>query len=422
MTETKDTSLAAQIREANSGGVVMLIPAERIRPNPLNFYEMSDLEELATSIETVGQLEPIKVKPDPEDERDYMIVDGERRFRAMTEVLDRDAVRALIVTPVDEITEELMLIEANRTQRKLSAADLSKQAERYTELLSRLKDSGVQIPGRLRDRVAEALQVSSAKLGRLHAIRERLSPRMLERFDEGQINESMAYSLSRYSHGQQAALWEHGARKPDDVETIARRCGFSTAYRDASEKQPAPEPEPVTRSNTEADTSWDAEAYLKQRHEEDEEFFDLLCLQAQRYLPTLETVRTRQEGIAKLKERFSPSGGSFGKTYFDCRGNGLTFTYPGFQATRSWTEVYDLLCIIALTNNAGKTEETKVDTPAGMEWHETWEDDPPEDGTVIFWGTAGLRCPPAGAAKTYAEMWPDEYRWWAAVEGPEARA
>lgn len=174
---------------------VVKIPRDRIDANAANFYEMSDLETLADSIALTGLLHPLLVKPGAEEGR-YTLIDGERRFRAMC-VLEWAECPAIIQRPASTVLEKLMLIEANRTQRKMNSAELSKQAEEYTELLAELKRSGVEIPGRLRDAVAKALDVSASKLARLAAIRKKIIPAWLECFDQGTLNESVAYELSQ---------------------------------------------------------------------------------------------------------------------------------------------------------------------------------------------------------------------------------
>lgn len=402
---------------------VRTLKTAEIDANAANFYEMSDLEELAASIELVGLLHPVTVKP--EGGR-YVLIDGERRFRAVTEVLGRDEIAAIVRTPVNDVVEELMLIEANRTQRKMSAADLSKQAERYTELLAQLKEAGVAIPGRLRDRVAEALQVSSTKLARLHAIREHLSPRMLERFDAGEINESMAYALSRYSHGQQAGLWDYGARTPEAVDIVARRAGFSVGYRDAAEAQPD-EPRPEAPKTLEpAGTSWDAEAYLSQRRQEDDDFYTMLEMEADRFLPEISGRDSRQDGIQALKDRFGRihHGWLYDEVDVQSSPRGLELACDSRAIPyilRTWTDVYDMLARIALERAAKISRVSKSNTkPAGLAWRRVSNDDlPPDDGEVVFWGVKGLRTAVAGSRVNYCQMWPEEYAWWATVEGPE---
>lgn len=215
----KDFDLGALARQLAGDGVsnlntvvedVRSIPVEKISANSGNFYEKSDIDELAASIELTGLIHPIVVKEDGQG--GYTIIDGERRFTAMKQ-LQAETVPAIVRRPVNEVVEELMLIEANRTQRKMSPADIAMQAERYTELLAKLKESGVEIPGRLRDRVAEAMQISSAKLARLHAIMENLTEPYLGEFKAGTLNESVAYELSKLAPGRQAMVGGKSAAK-----------------------------------------------------------------------------------------------------------------------------------------------------------------------------------------------------------------
>lgn len=211
MMAKKGFDLAALAREQMGSGMAQSVETVReiavadIDANDGNFYSMSDIEALAANIELLGLIHPVAVKPG-EGGR-WTLIDGERRFRAV-QSLGRETIRAVVHRPVSSVFEELMLISANMQQRKLSAADLSKQAERYTECLADLKRSGVNIPGRLRAAVAEALDVSESKLARLAAIRSKLIPEALARFDAGTINESVAYALSRIPAEYQPVILE----------------------------------------------------------------------------------------------------------------------------------------------------------------------------------------------------------------------
>src|ERR671912_1713766 len=75
----------------------------QVRPDPnqpRQFFDEEDLEELASSIKEHGQLQPILVRPDPQGDRMYIIIGGERRFRA-SERLGRERIQAIILK-VDE--------------------------------------------------------------------------------------------------------------------------------------------------------------------------------------------------------------------------------------------------------------------------------------------------------------------------------
>lgn len=420
----KGFDLAALARESMSGLVSNLdtietveeIPCERIDANTANFYAMSDLEELAASIVLTGLLHPIIVKAG-EDGR-YTILDGERRFRALG-ILGRDTVPAIVRKPVNAILEELMLIEANRTQRKLSDADLSRQAERYTELLRQLRDSGVEIPGRLRDRVAEAMQVSAAKLGRLQAIRENASPAVLTAFDAGEINESVAYELQRLEPElQDEIIYAEVGGHEIKSELTAEKVGRIAAG--LQQKK-------ANRCDTAAAKSvtYSAEAYLQQRAAEDDDFFELLTEEADVFLRALSAVNSRAEGIETLKREFRTSGYFSSELESDRSARGLTLSSPDRKIkriSRTWTEVYDMLCTIAL--NRAVTSPAPVsnsDTaPTGPEWHRMSEKCmPPRGSSVICWGDGGLYKPVPSMIEEEFKYMPERCRWWAIIVPPK---
>lgn len=402
---------------------VQTIDVGLILANKANFYEMSDLEELAASIELVGLLHPVVVKP--REGAGYVLIDGERRFRAMTDVLGRTEIPCIVRQPVNEVVEELMLIEANRTQRKMSAADLSKQAERYTELLAQLKQAGAAIPGRLRDRVAEALQVSSTKLARLHAIRENCIPEILEDFDAGKLNESVAYKLSQEPEECQQAVYMYDGYMPESLTAEDVRPLVSRAYAAAQAK----DRKPVNESHAvPSRLSWDAEEYMRQRRQEDEDFYLMLGLEADHFLAQLAYVTSRQDGIQTLKEHFGRdhSGWFYDEVCVNCSMKGLELgcedrAIPFIE--RTWTDVYDMLCRHVLAAGARQSRVSKVDQkPAGVEWHRIDPEHKPLfdfQKTVLLWGPGGLRSVPQNLIYDTIKYAPETVTHWAVIEGPE---
>lgn len=188
---------------------ISFIPRERLLLNEKNFYDTSNTDELADSIALNGLIEPIIVRPVRDGSGDYRIISGHRRFLAICELAMAEPERwarvpAIIREPASDVLEELLLIEANRATRVMSSADTMRQAERYRELLAELKSQGVEIPGRLRDAVAEAMQISTSRLARLDVIRKNLSPEWMEAFETGSLSESAAYELARLPQEQQA--------------------------------------------------------------------------------------------------------------------------------------------------------------------------------------------------------------------------
>jgi len=190
----------------------------RIHPDERNFYELPGIEELAANIEFAGLMDPLRVRPG--DDGDYILVSGHRRHAAITLLVKEGKERfrqvACIVdkpsgqtTEVETMLQELRLIYGNSDTRRMSSADLSRQAERVEMLLYQLKEAGVEFPGKMRDHVAEACKVSASKLARLKVIRETLTGEMKEQWEAGKINESEAYELAKLPTEHRNIVWAH---------------------------------------------------------------------------------------------------------------------------------------------------------------------------------------------------------------------
>lgn len=87
------------------------IELSKIQPNPeqpRSIFEEETLEELATSIRSLGLIQPITLKEIGPDK--YMIISGERRYRA-SQKAGLDRIPAYIRTAADENVVEMALIE-----------------------------------------------------------------------------------------------------------------------------------------------------------------------------------------------------------------------------------------------------------------------------------------------------------------------
>ena len=192
------------------------IHLDLIDNDPNNFYQMSDIDELAANIELCGLQQPIRVRSIPDTDR-YMIVSGHRR-RAAVEMLAKDDpekwVEVACIIERDAASpalQQLRLIYANSNTRTMTAAEISEQAVQVEKLLYQLKEEGYEFPGRMRDHVAEAVGASKSKLARLKVIRDRLSYLWQKPFKEGKLDESPAYCLAQMPLVWQEAIYAvHG--------------------------------------------------------------------------------------------------------------------------------------------------------------------------------------------------------------------
>lgn len=186
------------------------IGLDKLEADPGNFYSLDGLEDLASNIQLCGLQQPIRVRPS-EDGR-YVIVSGHRRRAALVLLAEEAPERWAEVPCIVERDaaspelRELRLILANSSTRVLTPSEVSRQAQRVEVLLYQLKEQGYEFPGRMRDQVAAACQVSAPKLARLKVIRERLIQAYLDQFDRGKLPEQTAYALARMEPELQGRL------------------------------------------------------------------------------------------------------------------------------------------------------------------------------------------------------------------------
>lgn len=208
-----------------------------IDDDPRNFYQLSGLDELAANIELLGLQQPIRVRTNPEDPTHVIIVSGHRRCSAIRNLAKEEPERWKQVPCIREqntespALQELRLIYANSDTRKISDADLSKQAARVEMLLYQLKEEGYDFPGRMRDHVAKACQVSKSKLSRLKVISEGLSEVWKLSWEKNKLPEQAAYALARMPDEFQRRMFKacSGSLKGNSAERIYQK--YSEGWR-----------------------------------------------------------------------------------------------------------------------------------------------------------------------------------------------
>jgi PRTRC genetic system ParB family protein len=126
----------------------------RIRPgkNPREFFDEGEMAELAESIRSYGVLQPILVRP-AGDAGAYVIIAGERRYRAAKAVFGEDYEMPIVVKDFGEADAEAAALIENVHRAQMSIAEEAKAAKR---LLFRNKDD--------RDETARQLGWSPQKL------------------------------------------------------------------------------------------------------------------------------------------------------------------------------------------------------------------------------------------------------------------
>ncbi|MBR1747244.1 MAG: ParB/RepB/Spo0J family partition protein [Clostridia bacterium] len=133
------------VREEKTGDeVVVKLPIERLKPNPnqpRKTFDPETIRELAASIKENGVIQPLVVKKDGED---YMIIAGERRYRASKEA-GLSVVPAIVREMSEQKIREVSLIE-NLQREDLNAIE---EAEAIAELIDSYNVTQEELSGKI---------------------------------------------------------------------------------------------------------------------------------------------------------------------------------------------------------------------------------------------------------------------------------
>lgn len=210
---------------------ITMIPITELRPNGGNFYDTSNFEDLADSIELNGLLEPLCVFRRGQGTGSYVIFSGHRRYKALRRLYEKSGFERWTEVPCivypdphDANRETVMLIHANSTGRVLSNWEKAEQALRLKKALVAMREGGAELPGRIRDLVAEEMQMSASKLARLEAIGNNLKfPGFADAWRDGKLGESVAYEISKLPMDKQMDVWDGMVSAGKSEQTLSIR-------------------------------------------------------------------------------------------------------------------------------------------------------------------------------------------------------
>ena len=358
------------------------IAVDDIVDNPRNFYPRPDnaaLAELMESIRANGLLEPPTVVAAGEGK--YRLISGHSRMAAVrllassrdeSEAKRFAAVLCRVLPDMTPEQEECAVIEANR-QRLKSPALLAQEAERLTAMYIRRREAGEELPGRIRDRVAEAMQVNKTKLANLSAIKNGLKvPGIVARWEKQELPEAAALEIARMDIDTQYRLldWMIDNRKAWTIKSVQE---FVSAR--AKKEQTA----------------------------EDEKYIELLSHARETFEKELRGCKDRQEGILKLKSKFRWAG--HGSNAFGWQGEAKGLVLHGEdqkRILRPWATVWDMLAAMRMQDGPasdGKSLDIlhKKSDPKGdrneellaLRWYES-DIEPPDGAHIVLIDETGL--------------------------------
>lgn len=220
---------------------IYLDPYEVI-PGVNNFYSTENIEELADTFLMVGQQEPTVLG---RVNGEFRIINGHRRNLANILNIERGheeykKVRYLY-QDMTEAIYELNLLVGNAFNRELTAYEKTEQAKRLKEALIRAKkEDGLEIPGKLRDVLANLLNESGTNIARMECITNNATSEVKEEFKKGNIGITAAYEVSKLPEPEQKQIAEKVAAGEDiRAKEIALKVAERTAAKAAEDAEDA---------------------------------------------------------------------------------------------------------------------------------------------------------------------------------------
>jgi ParB family chromosome partitioning protein len=177
------------------GATFVDVPLESVRPNPgqpRQYFDEGKLAELAASIRTAGLLQPLTVRPDPDGESEYLLIAGERRWRA-AKLAGLSSVPVRVVAGLGHIDAFVLSVAEN-----VSRADMTilEEAKAYAKLVA---------AGKSNEEIADMFGKRPDDIRwRMELLR--LRDDVQELVDKGAIKPSLAWYLSKLSPAGQQVL------------------------------------------------------------------------------------------------------------------------------------------------------------------------------------------------------------------------
>ena len=359
--------------EENDKGAEILreIPLDDIWQNPLNFYGIRDVEELAESIRLNGLMDPLVVYPMANGK--YRMISGHRRWAALHTINAETALCRVVDKPESDAAETLMLIQANSTGRVLTPLEIAMQAEKMTAALIQRRKEGVEFSGRTRDIVADALGISPTALARKKVIKDKLAvPGFILAWDKGKLPEAAAYELAQLPRDDQYRALDLIIDAGKNYESV----DIKTVQK--------------VKRQIENGESTKQDLYVEAEKRgipiKDEDFSPLLAELVAEALPEtwqagLRTCRTKAEGLEHLHRFGFRHASSYGSgVCYDSDPQALLITRP-IRKRIKWSDVWDLLALAAMREppkplTVEEAEEI-VDSRETCGWSEPREYEPP---------------------------------------------
>jgi ParB family transcriptional regulator, chromosome partitioning protein len=205
---------------------------------PRRFIKEEDLQELAASIKKHGVMQPIVIRPIEDDEHQYEIIAGERRWRA-AQIAGLTEVPAIVRDLSDQVAIALALIE-NIQRQDLNPIDQAMALQRFHEEFGLSHQEIADTVGKARTTVSNLLRL----LGLADSIKDHIQ--------QGQLDMGHARAILTLKPNEQTQIAKIVIEKNLSVrqtEQLVR--DFNTPKQEKEKAQPSSDLDQLTQKLSE---------------------------------------------------------------------------------------------------------------------------------------------------------------------------
>lgn len=189
------------------------IPVQRITASPFNpRHEAEGIDDLATSIATVGIIEPLVVTVDPKNREQLQLVCGNRRFAAAKRARLK-VVPCIVLPGLDERHQRMVSLIENLHRRDMTHIE---QGEAFRDLVA---------TGLTQKQVAAQTGVSDFTVSVKVMLVTQLIPEMQELVHRDRMTVQEARSMCKLPKSTQREIFENGRKdqaRPSKIRSIRR--------------------------------------------------------------------------------------------------------------------------------------------------------------------------------------------------------
>lgn len=194
------------------------LPLSRVHPDPdqpRKEFDWDKLRELAASLRNNGQWVDVIVRPHSQMAEDYILVDGERRWRAMP-LVPADSISATVVAgPLDAGQLLMTQMSLGLTSERLDVLEVGEGSQKLMQMY------GLSYAG-----LAERLGTTASTITKIFRIVEGIPEELRPDVKSGALPFTVAYHIARLKDVPTqldiAAKFKAGLLKRDSVEASVR--------------------------------------------------------------------------------------------------------------------------------------------------------------------------------------------------------